>query len=108
MSSSIYVFIAIFVSAVCTLAVRALPFLLLGGDKKIPDKVRYLGRILPSAIMAILIVYCLKGVPESMSWQGGCQVIAVLVCAVLHFWKKNALLSISVSTALYMILIGLH
>lgn len=52
------------VGAVCTIFLRALPFTLLG-KKEIPDKIQYLGKILPPAIMAVLIVYCLKDVPVS-------------------------------------------
>ena len=101
---AVYVVIAIVISAACTLAVRALPFVLMGGDKKIPDSVRYLGKILPSAIMAVLIVYCLRTVPTELSAQSLCQLIAVGVCAAVHIWKRNSLLSILVSTGLYMVL----
>lgn len=99
-----YILGAILLSAVCTLILRALPFVLMGGKRRVPDKIRYLGRILPSAIMAVLIVYCLKAVPEDFMGKGLFQLIAVAFCAGLHIWKKNTLLSIVLSTAVYMIL----
>ncbi len=30
--------------------------------KELPRLVRYLGAVLPAAIMAVLVVYCLKGI----------------------------------------------
>lgn len=99
-----YLLQAILLSAACTLLVRALPFLLMGGRRRVPEKIRYLGGILPSAIMAVLIVYCLKSVPENFTGQGIYQLVAVGVCAGLHVWKRNALFSIAVSTCVYMIL----
>lgn len=102
--SNRYILGAILVAAACTLLMRALPFLFMGGEKKVPEKIRYLGRILPAAMMSVLIVYCLKSVPEDFSGQGICQLIAVGVCAVLHIWKKNTLLSIVASTCVYMLL----
>lgn len=99
-----YILSAILLSAVCTLFIRAVPFALLGGKKKVPERIRYLGRILPASIMAVLIVYCLKAVPEDFTGQGIYQLLAVGVCAALHIWKKNTLLSIVVSTGVYMLL----
>ena len=52
----------IFVVAACTLLTRALPFMIFGGKRQVPQAVQYLGKVLPPAIMAILVVYCMKGV----------------------------------------------
>ena len=57
-----YVLITVIICALCTQATRWLPFLLFGGKKEVPRIVRYLGAVLPAAIMAVLVVYCLKGV----------------------------------------------
>ena len=46
-------------AAICTVFTRALPFLFFGGSRGIPEPIRYLGKILPPAIMAVLVVYCL-------------------------------------------------
>ena len=51
-----YVLITILVCALCTQVTRWLPFLLFGGKKEVPRLVRYLGTILPAAIMAVLVV----------------------------------------------------
>ena len=46
------------------------PFLLFGGKRQLPELIRYLGTVLPPAIMAVLIVYCLKGVTP-LTWPHG-------------------------------------
>ena len=53
---------AIAVMAIITFLTRALPFLLFDRGESPPKLVLYLGRVLPPAIIAMLIVYCLKGV----------------------------------------------
>ena len=53
--------IIILLVAVCTLITRLIPFVLFGGKRQVPKAVEYLGQILPPAIMATLVVYCLKG-----------------------------------------------
>lgn len=45
-----------------TLMTRFLPFLLFPAGKPVPKYVRYLGKVLPSAVFGLLVVYCLKGV----------------------------------------------
>ena len=77
-----YVLICILVSAAVTLFMRALPFTILGKRKQIPEKIRYLGRILPAAIMAVLIVYCLKEVPAEFLSGGYKKLIAAVARVV--------------------------
>lgn len=97
----------IVVTAMCTLATRVLPFLVFGGKKEVPEVVKYLGRVLPAAIMAILVVYCFKGVNIFEGNRGLPEFIAAGVVILLHLWKKNVLLSIGCGTACYMILLQL-
>ena len=100
-----YVLITVIICALCTQATRWLPFLLFGGKKEVPRIVRYLGAVLPAAIMAVLVVYCLKGV--SFATPAG-WVPALLSCGavvLLHLWKGNDLLSIFGGTILYMALV---
>ena len=66
---------------------------------------KYLGKVLPFAIIAMLMVYCLKGT-SLLEWPYGLpELIAVAAVVVLHLWKKNTLLSIGVGTVLYMLLV---
>jgi branched-subunit amino acid transport protein AzlD len=93
------------VVAVCTLITRLIPFVLFGGKRKVPEAVNYLGNILPPAIMATLVVYCLKGADIFSSSHGLPEFIATAVVAALHAWKRNVLLSIAAGTLLYMFLV---
>ena len=94
----------ILMSACITVLLRALPFLIFNGNKTLPKPVQTLGRYLPPAIMAVLIVYCLKEVPTSGPY-GLPEAIAILFIVFLHKWKKNTLLSIGGGTILYMLLV---
>ena len=108
---------AIAVMAVVTFLTRALPFLLFDRGDHPPKLVLYLGRVLPPAIIAMLIIYCLKGpllalrdsFPHLLSLQAAGEwlpaFLSVLVVALLHLWKRNTLLSIFGGTVLYMVLI---
>lgn len=69
-----------------------------------PEKLIYLGKILPSAIMAVLIVYCLKDANRDVQGVGIVQFVAVIVVAVSYKWKHNTLMSIALGTACNMLL----
>jgi len=101
---------ALFIVLVCagvTALLRAAPFLFFGGEKGMPRIVERLGHALPPAIMAALVVYCLKSVPFGAFGDGVKQLVAAASVAVLHLWRRNTLLSIAAGTAVYMILIRL-
>lgn len=93
------------VACLCTLLTRALPFLLFRGGRTMPKALSRLTGILPPAIIAVLVVYCLKGLSFSAPVEL-LSSLAGLVCVVgLHLWKRNTLLSIAAGTVVYMILI---
>ena len=98
---------AIAVMAIVTFLTRVLPFLLFDRGESPPKLVLYLGRVLPPAIIAMLIVYCLRGV--SFSTPGGWvpQLLCVAVVVALHLWKRQMLLSIAGGTVCYMLLVQL-
>lgn len=97
--------ISIAVMAAVTFLTRALPFLLFDRGDHPPKLVLYLGRVLPPAIIAMLIVYCLKGI--TFTTLGGWlpPLIAGLAAVLLHLWKGNDLISIFGATVLYMVLV---
>ena len=103
--SNIQALTAIALAAACTFFMRALPFTLLGKKQEIPAAVRYLGKILPAAIMAVLIVYCLKDARGDFLGTGVWQLLAVVVVAVSYKWKHNTFLSILLGTVCYMVLL---
>lgn len=102
---------SIAVMAGVTFLTRVLPFLLFDRGETPPKVVLYLGRVLPPAVIAMLIVYCLRELAFTPSldmavlagWAP--QIIAVVAVVALHLWKRNNLLSIFGGTILYMVLV---
>ena len=102
-----YNVIMIAVTALVTMATRFLPFLIFGENRKTPPLIDYLGKVLPCAIMGMLVVYCLKDVSFLSAPFGLPEVIGIVIVALLHLWKRNSLLSIGVGTVSYMLLVQL-
>lgn len=95
------------VAAVVTAATRFLPFLIFGKKDSTPPVVTDLGKVLPCAIMGMLVVYCMKDVQFFSAPFGAPELIGCLIVALLHIWKRNSLLSIGVGTVCYMLLVQL-
>ena len=96
--------IIIAIGAGCTFFERALPFLVFG-KRPVPRVVQYLGKLLPMAVMATLVVYCLRGTTFTSLAGFAPQAIACAVVIALHLWRKNSFLSILGGTAAYMVLV---
>ena len=104
--SNIQFILTIAVCAAATMLTRFLPFLVFGSrGGKVPEVVEYLGHVLPAAIFGMLIVYCLKSVPDAWYPGGVCQLLGVGATALAHKWKHNTFLSILAGTAVYMVLL---
>ena len=97
----------ILVAVLVTAATRFIPFLIFGEKRKTPPIIEYLGTVLPCAIMGMLVVYCLKDVSFLNASYGIPELIACVVVAALHVWKRNSLLSIGGGTVCYMLLVQL-
>ena len=91
------------VMAAVTVLLRALPFILF--QKNVPEYLVYLGKVLPAAIVGMLVVYCLKDVNFAASPHGIPELIAAVSVIVLQVWSRNSLLSILSGTVIYMVLI---
>ena len=96
---------SIAVMAVVTFLTRALPFLLFDRGAAPPKIILYLGKVLPPAIIAMLIVYCLKDISFLAVGGWAPQLISVGVVVALHLWLHNNLVSIFGGTILYMFLV---
>ena len=97
---------SIAVMAAMTFLTRYIPFLLFDRkDSRVPPIVLYLGRVLPPAIIMMLIIYCLRSVSFTSASHGIPELVCVAAAAVLHWWKGNNLLSIFTATVLYMVLV---
>lgn len=102
-----HTFLIILVMCLITAALRFAPFIIFRNGDTRPRFVNYLGAVLPYAVMGMLVVYCLKGTSLFAAPHGIPELLAVLAVIGLHVWKKNTLLSIFLSTALYMVLVQL-
>lgn len=89
------------------MATRFLPFLIFGGKKPTPRYIQYLGKALPGAIFAMLVVYCLRNVTPLTGSHALPELIAIAVTVGLHLWKRQTLLSIAGGTVVYMLLVQL-
>ena len=103
MISTTHALLLVGVMALGTMALRFLPFVLF--SKGTPNIVLYLGEVLPYAVIAMLVVYCLKGTQFLSAPYGMPEVIAVLLVVLLHKWKHSTILSILAGTICYMVLI---
>ncbi len=90
---------------VATLITRFVPFLVFSPKRETPKFVQYLGSTLPPALFGMLVVYCLKSVDILGGSHGIPELIALAVVVLLHLWKRQMLLSITVGTACYMLLV---
>ena len=105
-NSALYPIAVIAVTALVTWALRAFPFLVFG-NRPLPEMVHYLGKVLPPAIMTVLVIYCLRETSFIQYPFGIPEIIASLLVTVLQMIRRNMYLSIVAGTVCYMILIRL-
>ena len=76
-------------------------------NKNPPAYISYLGKVLPAALIGMLVIYCLKDVSVLESPHGIPELIAALSVVLLQAWKRNSLISILSGTVIYMLLVQL-
>lgn len=99
-----YIIANITIVALVTWGLRAFPFLVFG-RKNLPRLVRYLGSVLPPAIMAILVAYCIRNINFESYPYGFTEILSILLIIWIHSKYKNTYVSILAGTICYMILI---
>lgn len=99
--------LTIAICALATMATRFLPFLVFHEGRSTPPLVIYLGKALPSAIFAMLVVYSLRNVDVLGQSHGLPELLAIVVTVALHLWKRQMLVSIAGGTVCYMLLVQL-
>ena len=97
--------VLIITMSVVTILLRTLPFLVFRNHT--PKYISYLGKVLPPAIIGMLVIYCLKDVTVFSYPYGIPELIAVACTAGVQAWKHNSLISILSGTVLYMVLVQL-
>ena len=95
----------IVVAGAVTLLLRFLPFRIFNGKRETPPYIIYLGKVLPYAIMGMLVIYCLRGISFAAAANFLPELIACAVVVLAHVWKRNTLLSIISGTVCYMLLV---
>ena len=93
-------------SALVTALIRFAPFLVFRGGRETPAVILRLGKLLPCAVMSMLVVYCLR----NMDFAGASHALPEIIAAavvLLHVWRRNTLLSIVAGTVVYMLLVQL-
>lgn len=100
-----YMIATVAVAAIITAALRFAPFLIFGRGKETPALVVYLGKVLPYAIMGMLVVYCMKDVKIASAPHGLPELLGCIIVAALHVWRRNTLLSIGAGTVCYMLMV---
>ena len=88
-----------------TMLTRFLPFLVFPEGKPTPKYIRYLGKVLRSAVFGLLIIYSLRNVSVFSGSHGIPELISIALVVALHLWKRQMLLSIAGGTLCYMILV---
>ena len=92
------------VMAAVSALLRFLPFVVF--RKRTPPYIAYLGRVLPPAIIGMLVVYCLKDVTVTAAPFGLPELIACLTVAAVQLWRRSSLWSILAGTAVYLVLVN--
>ncbi len=105
MNDTTHSLLIVAVMAVVTALIRFAPFLMFPEGRKRPKIVTYLGKVLPYALIGMLVVYCFKNVSVLTYPYGIPELIATAFVVGIHIWKRNTLLSVFGGVILYMILI---
>lgn len=88
-----------------TMITRFLPFIVFPANKPTPKYIQYLGKVLPSAVFGLLVIYCLKNVSIFTESHGIPEAISIAFVILLHLWKRQMLISIAGGTICYMFLV---
>lgn len=99
------IIITVVILAVSVWITRFLPFVIFKNTTKLPKIIDYLGKVLPAAMMGLLVIYCFKDYSFTSFTEVLPLIISVAAVVALHLFKRNTILSISVGTVVYMVLI---
>lgn len=99
--------ITIAIVSMATMLTRFLPFLIFKSGKLQGGYMNYVGRALPPAVFAMLVIYCFKGMSFAAPSGFLPQLIATAVVVILHLAFRRTLLSVAAGTAVYLLLVNL-
>lgn len=104
---NLHTWLIILVIILVTMFLRFLPFIVFNDKNKTPKVIEKLGKVLPYAIMGMLVIYCLKDISFKSLGSFLPVLISCIVVGGLYIWKRNTLISIVVGTICYMLLVQL-
>ena len=108
MSKELYFLIMTLICGAITITLRAFPFIMFSGNRPVPPLIKYVGKVLAPAAIAMLVVYCYCSSYRNISLAAGGygipEAAASLLVILLQIWKRNPLLSIIAGTAVYMVM----
>ena len=104
-NNTVHSLLIVAVMAVFTALTRFLPFLAFPEGRKRPKVITYLGTVLPYALIGMLVVYCFKSVSVFAYPYCIPKLLAVVLVAALHIWKRNTLISVFGGVIFYMVLV---
>ena len=103
MTGDVYSAVLVAVMAIVTILLRFLPFFIF--SKETPPYITYLGKVLPPAIIGMLVIYCLRETELTTAPFGIPELLAALIVVLMQVWKRNPVLSILAGTVIYMVII---
>ena len=98
--------ITILIVIIGTQITRSLPFILFSKSEKVPPFIKYLSKVLPLSVLAILVVYCLKDLRFDEAKLLLANGIAISIIVIAHIIKRQVLLSILLGTLSYILLLN--
>ena len=107
MTENLHSALLIGVMSLVTIALRALPFFVFNGKRRVPQAVLHLGQVLPSAALGMLVIYCLRDLSFAAPAYGMAELLACGVVVLTQVLRRNTILSILAGTLCYMILLHL-
>ena len=107
MADPVHTALLIAVMSLVTIGLRALPFWIFSGKRQVPPVVLYLGEVLPSAALGMLVVYCLRDLSFSAAPYGLPELVSCAVVVLVQRLKRSTILSILAGTLCYMIVLHL-
>jgi len=105
MSTPLQNLIIILIISAATALTRFIPFILFPDNNKAPAIIVYLGKVIPFAVMMMLVIYGIKHINFHALSAWLPEIISIAGVIGLHVWKRNAILSIWLGTIFYMLLV---
>ncbi len=97
--------ITVLILSLATALTRFLPFLVFPSDRKRPEVIKYLGKVLPGALLAFLVVYSFKGAFDYTRAEVVASIVGSVLTVGSFLYKRQMMLSIVLGTVGYMAMI---